>query len=199
MTDVTALEPRTLVGSRVRLEPLQAAHADALAAVGLAPELWALQPKLIATVADMRAYVDEALADERRGVSLCFTIIDARTDAVIGSTRYMDVALAHRRLEIGATWLAPAAQRTGANVEAKLLLLTEAFEQLDVQKVVLKTETLNGQSQSAIRRLGAVEEGTFRAQFISEAGRSRDMVYFAIFAEQWPNVKAGLKERLARH
>ena len=120
-------------------------------------------------------------------------------EAGLGSTRFMDIAVAHRRLEIGATWLTPAAQRTGANIEAKLLLLTEAFERLRIQKVVFKTETLNEQSQRAIRALGAVEEGIFRRQFISESGRARDMIYFAIFAESWTETKTRLQERLERY
>jgi N-acetyltransferase len=122
----------------------------------------------------MRAYVQEALDEQRREVSLPFAIVDLGSGLIVGSTRFMDIALPHRRLEIGATWLTAAAQRTGANIEAKLLLLTEAFEQLKVQKVVLKTETLNEQSQRAIRALGAVEQGTFHKQFIAESGRARD-------------------------
>jgi RimJ/RimL family protein N-acetyltransferase len=111
----------------------------------------------------------------------------------------MDIALPHRRLEIGATWLAPWAQRTGANVEAKLLLLAHAFDTLGMQKVVFKTETLNTQSRSAILALGAVEEGIFRKHLVAEGGRARDMVYFSLLDTEWPVVKARLRERLARH
>ncbi len=189
----------TLSGLVVRLEPLEAGHVEQLAAVGLEPELWRLQPKVVASMADMRQYVREALDEQRRGVSLPFAIVELRSRLIIGSTRFMDLALPHQRLEIGATWLTLAAQRTGANIEAKLLLLTEAFERLQIQKVVLKTETLNEQSQRAIRALGAVEEGTFRKQFISESGRARDMVYFAIFAENWTETKTRLQERLDRY
>jgi N-acetyltransferase len=189
----------TLSGFLVRLEPLGFEHADQLAVVGLDPDLWTLQPRSISSTADMRMYVEEALDEKGRGVSLPFAIVDLRSGFVIGSTRFMEMAIAHQRLEVGATWFAKAAQRTGANVETKLLMLTQAFEQLRVQKVVLKTETLNEQSQRAIRSLGAVEEGTFRRQFISETGRFRDMVYFAIFAEGWPEAKARLQERLDRY
>jgi N-acetyltransferase len=196
---VQNLKPVTLTGRLVRLEPLELGHVAQLAAVGIEPELWTLQPKAISSTQDMRSYVEEALEDQHRGAVLPFAIVELRSGLIIGSTRYMDIALPHRRLEIGSTWLAPSAQRTGVNVEAKLLLLTEAFEHLQIQKVVLKTETLNLQSQRAIRALGAVEEGTFRQQFISESGRSRDMVYFAIFADQWTEVKARLQERLDRH
>ena len=188
-----------LVGSIVRLEPLKASHASALAEVGLHSELWELQPKAIATPADMKAYVDLALDEQSRGVSLPFAIVHRAKSAVIGSTRFMDIALQHRRLEVGATWVTPSFQRTGANVEAKLLLFTHAFEVLAVQKIVLKTEALNSQSRRAILALGAVEEGTFRKHLLAENGRSRDMIYFSVLSSEWPAVKAHLKARLQKH
>ena len=185
-------------GSLVSLEPLTTLHLPELAAIGLHPELWRLQPRAILSVADMRDYIDQALADHARGVSLPFVIVRREDRAVLGSTRFMDVALEHRRLEIGATWLTPMAQRTGANVEAKLLLLTHAFETMGMQRVVLKTEALNVQSRTAILALGAVEEGTFRRHLIAESGRMRDMTYFSILDDEWPDVRARLRARLQR-
>jgi len=146
----------------------------------------------------MREYVEQALADHARGVSLPFVIVRREDRAVLGSTRFMEIASEHRRLEIGATWLTPAAQRTGANVEAKLLLLTHAFETMGMQRVVLKTEALNVQSRTAILALGAVEEGTFRRHLIAESGRMRDMTYFSILDDEWPDVRARLRARLQR-
>jgi N-acetyltransferase len=194
-----ALAPITLTGSIVRLEPLQRAHAGALAAVGLHPVLWRYQPKPMTTPADMQAYVDGALEEQARGVSLPFAIVHRQTDVTIGSTRFMEITPQHRRLEVGATWITPDFQRTGANVEAKLLLFTHAFEALGVQKVVLKTETLNVQSRAAILALGAVEEGIFRQQLLAENGRARDMVYFALLGSGWPAAKARLTARLRAH
>jgi N-acetyltransferase len=191
-----ALAPLTLIGKHVRLEPLSLDHTGALARVGLVPELWRLQPALIESEADMRRYVQAALDDQARGVSLPFAMLEPATGQVMGSTRYMDIALPHRRLEIGATWLAPAFQRSGANTEAKLLLLAHAFEALNMQKVVLKTEVLNTQSREAIARIGAVEEGVFRKHLIATSGRARDMVYFSILDAEWPGVKARLAARL---
>jgi len=191
------ITPVTLNGSIVSLVPLERAHATSLAHVGLDPELWRLQPRAIASLADMGTYVDQALDDQSRGTALPFAIVSRATDAIIGSTRYMDVAPTHRRLEIGATWLAPSAQRTGANVEAKLLLLAHAFDTLGARKVVLKTETRNARSRAAILALGAVEEGMFRQHLIADDGRVRDMVYFGIVADEWPAVQARLRERLA--
>lgn len=193
-----SLEPVTLSGRVVRLEPLALDHVAALARVGLDPELWRLQPTAVDSPEAMRAYVEKALADRDLGTALPFAIVDARTDEVIGSTRFMDVAPRHRRLEIGATWLAPAAQRTGANTEAKLLLLGHAFERLGAIRVVFKTEAGNARSRAALARLGAVEEGTFRRHLLADSGRARDMVYFAILDDEWPGVKARLERLLAR-
>jgi RimJ/RimL family protein N-acetyltransferase len=193
------LSPLSLHGSLVSLEPLTTCSLPALAAIGLHPELWRLQPRAIVSVADMRDYIEQAVADHARGVSLPFIIVRRGDGAVLGSTRFMDIALEHRRLEIGATWLTPAAQRTGVNVEAKLLLLTHAFETMAMQRVVLKTEAANIQSRTAILALGAVEEGTFRRHLIAENGRMRDMTYFSILDIEWPGVRARLRARLAQH
>ncbi len=188
--------PVPLTGRHVRLEPLTEAHVEPLARVGLAPELWRLQPTVIATPGDMRTYVQRALDEQARGTGLPFAIMATSSGAVIGSTRYMDIAPAHRRLEIGATWITSTQQRTGANTETKLLLLTHAFETLGAIRVVFKTETLNTQSRAALLRIGAVEEGTFRQHLVADGGRRRDMVYFAILDREWPDVKARLQARL---
>ncbi len=192
------LQPVTLEGDVVRLEPLTAGHADALAAVGLHPELWRLQPEPVATAEDMRRYVDRALIAQREGACLPFAIVQQRSGEVIGATRYMDIALPHKRLEIGATWLTPAAQRSGANTEAKFLLLQHVFETIGIIRVVFKTELGNAQSRQAILRLGGVEEGVFRKHLITQSGRTRDMVYYAILDEDWPTVKARLLARMRR-
>lgn len=193
------LAPVSLHGSIVSLEPLTQSRLPQLAAIGLHPELWRLQPRAILSMEDMRGYIEQALAEQARGASLPFTILRRVDQAVLGSTRFMDITLEHRRLEIGATWLTPAAQRSGANVEAKLLLLSHAFDTIGVQKVVFKTEALNTQSRTAILALGAVEEGTFRRHLIAENGRMRDMVYFSILDTEWPGVRAHLRAKLARY
>jgi len=188
-----------LEGEIIRLEPLLASHTRDLAAVGLEPALWQLQPRRIETAADMEAYVGLALQEQQAGQSLPFVIVQQPQGKVIGSTRFMDIAWQHRRVEIGASWITSAHQRTGANVEAKLLLLSHAFEVLRMQKVVLKTETLNTASREAILALGAVEEGTFRRHLLAHDGRPRDMVYFSILADEWPQAHRRIRERLARH
>lgn len=190
------LQPVTLVGQSIRLEPLRMEHVAALARAGMHAELWHLQPAPVATEDDMRGYVQAALDDQQRGSGLPFVIVRVATGEVTGSTRYMDVTPQHFRLEIGATWLTPAHQRSRANTEAKLLLLGHAFESLGIKRVVFKTEALNEQSRKALARIGAVEEGTFRQHLYTTSGRARDMVYFSILEKEWPVVKAGLQGRL---
>ncbi|CAB3816723.1 hypothetical protein LMG26842_01113 [Achromobacter dolens] len=198
MSSPARLPPVTLEGEIVRPEPLTLAHAAALAEVGLHPELWRLQPEPVESADDMRRYVERALDGQAAGACLPFAIVRREDGRVIGTTRYMDIALPHRRLEIGATWLTPASQRSGANTEAKYLLLQHAFETIGIMRVVFKTEVTNLQSRQAILRIGGVEEGVFRKHLIAQSGRTRDMVYFAILDEDWPAAKARLLARLRR-
>jgi N-acetyltransferase len=193
------VQPLTLSGHHVRLEPLSLAHVDALAAVGLDPVLWRHVPSRMESAEDMRDYVGAALAEQARGVSLPFAMVEQASSRVIGSTRYGNIVAEHRRLEIGWTWLTPGAQRTGANTEAKLLLLAHAFETLGANRVELKTDALNAQSRAAIQRIGATQEGIFRQHMvIPGTGRIRDTVYFSIIRAEWPAVKANLQARLRR-
>jgi RimJ/RimL family protein N-acetyltransferase len=187
------IAPITLEGATVRLEPLTLGHIPALAAVGLDSELWRWVPTVMVTASDMRAYVAEALDEQRRGLSLPFAIVDRASGRVIGSTRFANIDVPNRRVEIGWTWLAREFQRTRANTEAKLLLLTHAFETLGAIRVELKTDALNAQSRNAILRLGAVQEGIFRKhKIIPHQGRVRDTVYFSILDTEWPAVKSRL-------
>ena len=188
--------PLTLRGIAVRLEPLTLDHVAALSRVGLEPELWRWIPTQVTNPDEMRAYVAEALEERDRGVSQPFAIVDQATDQVIGSTRYANIAPLHHRLEIGWTWITPKFQRTAANTEAKLLLLSHAFEALQANRVELKTDALNVQSRNAILRLGAVQEGIFRRHVITASGRVRDTVYFSIVDTEWPAIKARLLSRL---
>ncbi|HEX5818420.1 MAG TPA: GNAT family protein, partial [Gemmatimonadales bacterium] len=116
---------------------------------------------------------------------------------LVGSSSYLDITPAHRRLEIGATWYHPDVWATAVNPECKLLLLTHAFEVLQVNRVALVTDALNLRSQAAIARLGAVREGVLRADRITQTGRVRDSVIFSIVAAEWPAVRHGLERRLA--
>jgi len=197
---VPPIDPRpvTLEGRHVRLEPLSLAHHDRLCAVGLDAELWRWGLSTLATPADMRAYIETALAWQAQGTALPFAIVARTTGQVVGSTRYANIERADRRLEIGWTWLARAAQRTPANTEAKYLLLRHAFEVLGCIRVEFKTDVLNERSRAALLRIGAKQEGILRSHMITASGRIRDSMYFSIVAGEWPVVKAGLEQKLAR-
>lgn len=191
------LTPVTLAGTHVRLEPLTLAHLPALTAVGLDPDLWAFTTSRVRTDDDMRRYVEAALDEQARGTALPFAQVDARTGAVVGSTRLANYAPEHHRVEIGWTWLATPWQRTPINTEAKRLLLAHAFDTLGAARVELKTSARNARSRAAIARIGAVEEGTLRRHMINESGETRDTVYFSILRDEWPVVRAELDLRLA--
>jgi N-acetyltransferase len=191
------VEPVTLSGRHVRLEPLARMHVAELSTIGLDPDLWRWVPTRMESAADMQDYVDIALDERARGVALPFVIVDVASGRLAGSTRYANIVPAHWRLEIGWTWVAKEFQRTAANSEAKLLLLTHAFEVLGANRVELKTDALNAQSRAAIKRIGAVEEGIFRSHMvIPGTGRIRDTVYFSIVRAEWPAVKSVLQGRL---
>ena len=188
--------PVTLTSPVVRLEPLMLSHVDALARVGLDPELWRWIPNPITSADEMRAYVLTALDEQQRGLALPFAIVNAASAEVIGSTRFGNIDVRNRRLEIGWTWLARSHQRTRANTTAKRLLLGHAFDALGANRVELKTDALNEKSRNAIGRIGGVQEGILRQHVVCASGRIRDTVYFSILATEWPAVRRRLDERL---
>lgn len=192
-----SVAPITLQGRFVRLVPLTLEHVDALTAVGLDPAIWEWTPVRVRNREEMRAFVAEALEAQRGGTALPFATMLASDGTIIGSTRFMNIAPEHRRVEIGGTWIAPRWQRTRANTEAKYLMLTHAFERWDCTRVEFKTHALNATSRTAILRLGAVEEGILRNHMIHWDGTARDTVYFSIVDAQWPAVKARLETALA--
>lgn len=192
------LDPVTLAGRHVRLEPLSPEHLPALCEVGLDPELWRWTLGVIRTPEEMRAYVEAALRERDAGRALPFATVDAASGRAVGSTRFANASAADGRVEIGWTWLGRAWQRTPANTEAKYLMLRHAFETLGCVRVELKTDALNARSRAAILRLGAVEEGVLRRHMRSQNGRMRDSVYFSILDDEWPAVRAGLEAKLAR-
>jgi len=192
------IEPVTLEGVQVRLEPLSLAHLDGLCGVGLEPELWKWIPTQVRDREEMRAYVELALDEQRRGVSMPFATLLKAEGRVVGSTRYGNVDLKNRRVEIGWTWIGKPWQRSAVNTEAKLLMLRHAFEVLGCTRVELKTDALNEKSRNAILRLGARQEGILRKHTLTYSGRMRDTVYFSILDDEWPAVKAGLEAKLQR-
>lgn len=192
------IAPVTLEGRHIRLEPLSLAHLDALCEVGLDEDLWRWIPVQVRTGDELRGYIETALREQAAGLSLPFATIERALGRAIGSTRYMNIDRAHRRMEIGSTWIGKDWQRTAANTEAKYLMLGHAFERLGCLRVELKTDSLNQRSRHAILRLGAKEEGTFRNHMICSTGRIRHSVYYSVIDSEWPAVKAGLEEKLSR-
>ena len=192
------LTPVTLTGTHVRLEPLHERHVPDLLAVALDEELWRWTTTQVRTAAELEAYVATALRGQREGTALPFATVDVASGRAVGSTRFANADAENRRVEIGWTWLGRAFQRTRLNTEAKLLMLGHAFGALGCIRVELKTDALNVQSRTAIRRLGATEEGTFRHHMITSTGRLRDTVYYSILREEWPAVRERLTALLAR-
>jgi RimJ/RimL family protein N-acetyltransferase len=190
------LEPRTLAGRHVRLEPLGDEHFEALWRIAQERELWRWTSNLVETRDDLRAYVDAAYADARAGRALPFATIERAGAQVVGSTRFGNYEASHRRVEIGWTFVGAAWQRTAVNTEAKLLMLAHAFDELGLERVELKTDALNERSRRAIARLGAVEEGTLRHQMLTYSGRWRDTVYSSVLRDEWPRVRARLESAL---
>ena len=192
------LTPPTLAGRHVRLVPLTLGHVPALWEVGNDEEIWRWTLSQIRCEGDMWRYVQAALARQDAGGAIPFATTEAATGRVIGSTRFHNIDVENRRVEIGHTWIARPWMRTPANTEAKYLMLGHAFESLGCVRVELRTDALNARSRAAILRIGATEEGTLRRHLRTESGRFRDTVYFSILDDEWPGVKQRLEAKLAR-
>jgi RimJ/RimL family protein N-acetyltransferase len=191
-------ETPTLAGTHVTLRPLQESDLDALVAAASAGDLWDTFYANVSQLKAPEAWMDAAFREQNHGRARLFAVLDAG-GAVVGTTRFMRMAQPHRRLEIGGTFYARAVQRTGVNTEAKLLLLTHAFGELDCQCVQIRTDSLNLRSQAAIERLGARRDGVLRGHQVAEGGRLRDTVVYSILAHEWPGVRQNLAFLLARH
>lgn len=190
------VEPVILEGNFVRLEPLSLEHLDQLCEVGLDKDLWRLIPSQITNKSEMLDYIESALNEQKRGVSLPFATVEKSSNRAIGSTRFGNIDVNNLRTEIGWTWIAKDWQRTFVNTEAKLLMLTHAFETWRCNRVEFKTDFLNEKSRKAILRLGAKQEGIFRQHVICQSGRIRDSVYFSIIKSEWDEVKKELQAKL---
>jgi RimJ/RimL family protein N-acetyltransferase len=158
--------------------------------------MWRLIPYRVFTADEMRDYIGSALEARAAGTAIPFATVERASGRVVGSTRFMNIDTANRRVEIGATWIAKPWQRTALNTEAKYLMLRHAFETLDCIRVELKTDALNQQSRQAILRIGAREEGIFRQHMVTWSGRLRDTVYYSILDSEWPLVKESLEAKL---
>jgi N-acetyltransferase len=192
------IQPVVLEGRIVRLEPLRRDHLEGLAEVAFDPALWQFTLARPVDRAGLEAWLETALGNAETGTEVPFATVDLASGRPIGSTRYLNIVPEHRRFEIGWTWIATIAQRTGANREAKLLQLTHGFEQLGANRIEFKTDSLNDKSRAALLGIGAQFEGIFRNHMIMPEGRLRHSAYYSVTREDWPTVKSRLIELLDR-
>jgi RimJ/RimL family protein N-acetyltransferase len=192
------IEPVTLTGSLVRLEPLRMAHADELFEASRDPDIWThLTMRQPRSRTDMEQLIAADLRDQQVGERLPFALVSLQLGHVVGQTGYHNVLVHDYGLEIGVTWLAPAMQGTGVNTESKYLLLRHAFEVMRAIRVQFRTRTANVTSQRAIERLGAMKEGVLRNSFILPDGSSGDRIIYSLIEREWPAVKARLESVMA--
>lgn len=193
------ISPFTLEWEHVRLEPLRAEHAPLLWEIAKndLANLFQWIPYRLETFADFEQFNAQVLDEQKRGLTVAFATFRRDSNQIIGTTRYMNMDLPNRKVEIGSTWIGVPWQRTIINTEAKYLMLRHAFETWNCLRVELKTDALNQRSRTAILRLGAKEEGTLRKHMLTWNGRQRDSVYFSILDTEWPAVKARLEAKLA--
>ena len=191
------VQPATLTGRVVRLEPLSEKHIDDLVTAGQDPRIWEYMVYgYLGNQGAMRAWVEMLLRWQAQGTDLPFAVIHLDSDRAIGGTRYLEIRPTHRGLEIGGTWYAPFYQHTAVNTECKYLLLSHAFDHLGCVRVQFKTDARNLRSQTAIERLGAVKEGVLRQHIVTPSGYLRDSVYYSILDHEWPVIKNRLEEML---
>ena len=190
--------PVTLSGRYVELVPLAPEHAGELAEAVRDGELWKLWYTNAPTPDAVESEIARRLALQQAGSMLPFAVIEPSSGRVVGMTTYMHVDAASRRVEIGSTWYARRVQRTGLNTEAKLLLLSHAFDPLECIAVEFRTHFMNQQSRRAIERLGAKLDGILRSHSIAANGTLRDTCVYSVTAAEWPTVRAHLEWQLAR-
>ena len=193
------IEPVILEGEYVRLEPLRIEHLNDLWEVGADESLWRWTANVVKNKDDMRRYIETALDEQNRGVALPLATIDKSSNKIVGATRFGNIDVKNKRVEIGWTWINPDWQRTFINTEAKFLMLRHAFETWNCIRVELKTDALNAKSRNAILRLGATEEGILRQHLITQTGRIRDTIYFSILNFEWQKIKENLLLKFSKH
>jgi RimJ/RimL family protein N-acetyltransferase len=191
------VEKVILDGRFVRLEPLSGSHKDGMCKAILDGELWNLFVTLVPHVRDIDAFFYNAEKIHLAGDGLAFAIIDKSSNRIAGSTRFMKANLPNKRVEIGFTFLGKSFQKSKVNTEAKLLLLSHAFEVLKLNRVEFLTDYLNAASKNAILRLGAKQEGILRNHMVMPNGRVRDSVLFSIIESEWLGVKQNLMCKIA--
>lgn len=187
-----------LIGERAHLMPLIREHTESLFQAGLNPDIWRFSSRKIETREDMEKLVEEALENKEKGLEVPFIIYDRWTNKVVGSTRYLNISIHHRNLEIGWTWLSPEVWRTRINTESKYMLLNHGFESLNTLRIQFKADIRNVRSNQAIERLGAFREGVLRRDRILNDGHVRDACIYSIIKEEWPTIRERLRGFLTK-
>lgn len=198
MTSHNWAQTGELKDRHVSLEPLAIEHVASLQEATRDGELWQLWFTSVPSPETTQQYVEQAISLCEQGKAMPFAVRDA-SGVIVGSTRYGNIDADHKRLEIGWTWYAQRAQRTALNTEAKLLLLSNAFETLGAIAVEFRTNWFNHRSRTAIARLGAKQDGVLRNHMLMPDGTRRDTVVFSILDTEWPSVKNNLQYQLQRH
>ncbi|MFC4770005.1 GNAT family N-acetyltransferase [Effusibacillus consociatus] len=185
------IKPVVLIGGRAELVPMEHSHVEGLFEAAGSEEIWDYMPMRVERLDDMKKLVETALLARAKGSEFPFVIIDQENDEIVGSTRFLDISIPNRNLEIGWTWLNPKVWRTRINTECKFLLLKHCFENLQTVRVQIKTDARNIRSQRAIERLGAVKEGVLRRHRILHDGFIRDTVYTVFLMKNGRRFKQG--------
>ena len=172
-----------------RLEPLEEKHFELLLPTSMQTMIWEFTMAKIYSAEDFRKYFDTALEERKQQKSYPLAVFDKKQNEYLGCTRFGNVDLKNKKLEIGWTWIHPQLHGTGFNKHCKFLLLSYCFEKLLLNRVELKTSTLNLRSQKAMLKIGAVKEGVFRKSFINDDGTIRDTMYFSFINDEWPDIK----------
>jgi N-acetyltransferase len=184
-------------GKIVRLEPLERRHEQGLFEAAQDERIWRwMHYDASGSSESFHAWLEDALAASSAGTEAAFATVDAGTGELLGSTRYLALRPEHRGLEIGWTWLAPSHWQTGANIEAKLLMLEHAFARLGCLRVEFKTDSRNERSRAALAALPARFEGIFRKHMLVRGGERRDSAYYSIIDDEWPEVTDNLGRRI---
>ncbi len=191
-------EPVELALGGVRLVPMALEHEAGLRAAAADGELWTIRVTSVPEPEKTRKYIEDALRMQEEGKRVPFTVLDAASGRVLGSSSYHDIVPEVDRLEIGYTWYGRSSQRTHVNTTCKLLLMRHAFETLGARLVGWRTDNYNFASQKAIERLGARKDGVLRHHALRRDGTVRDTVMYSLAAGEWPEVKAHLEYQLAR-
>lgn len=192
------LEKKFLKGRSVFLEPLEQVHKMPLFDASNDDRIWDYHSEGHDSANRFEKWFDKAIAGQQSGASLVFVVKLAEENQIIGSTRYYDTSESHKRLTIGFTWYNPAYWGSKINPECKLLLLSNAFERCNVNRVSFEVDSRNGRSLKALEKLGAQKEGVLRKHIVLGDGYIRDTVVFSIIDDEWLAIKESLEERLSR-